>query len=137
MKEFIIALKFDEYMRYVDFNDNKIPSKSCHELINGLSQHKNIVHFDIRNNPCFKENLKTQLAIRLVKNIEAVVKRKQFLKSKWIDPNLLKIHVPENFYEMIQQKYKVTINSSARKAKEAIIGEPIIDNFRSYSEKPK
>jgi len=54
-------------MRYVDLSDNQIPMKPVKDLFTGLGLNKNIVYFDIRNNPCHSEVLQAKLAIRLVK----------------------------------------------------------------------
>lgn len=51
MKSLIHCLNYDEYMRYIDLRDNKIPAKATKDLIESLALNKNIVNFDIRDNP--------------------------------------------------------------------------------------
>lgn len=51
MKNLIQSLNYDEYMRYIDLRENKIPLKSTKDLIEGLTLNKNIVNLDLRDNP--------------------------------------------------------------------------------------
>ena len=51
MKQLIQCLNYDEYMRYIDLRDNKIPLKSTHDLVSSLRLNKNIINLDLRNNP--------------------------------------------------------------------------------------
>lgn len=124
-------------MRYIDLSDNRIPAKAVNDLFTGLGLNKNIIHFDIRKNPCHSDILQAKLAIRLVKNIEIMKKRSEILKKKWINTELLKVHIPANLYSIIQKKYKVDVNDYSVEAKVNIIGKPIFDNFKSYSSKTK
>lgn len=137
MSNFLSALNYDEYMRYVDLSDNKIRAPMCKDLIKGLTLHKNIVHLDLRQNPWYKDTLQAQLAIRLVKNIEVVLRRKQIMKKSWIDPELMKVNAPEHFHELIKERFNVHTNDSLQEAKFDIFGSPIKENFRSYSENTK
>jgi len=62
-------------------------------------------------------------------------KRSEILKKKWINVEILKIHIPENMEAMIEKKYKVEVNDDSIQAKDSIIGKPIYDNFKTYSGK--
>jgi Ran GTPase-activating protein (RanGAP) involved in mRNA processing and transport len=129
MKQLIQSLNYDEYMRYIDISDNKIPQKSIKDLINGLALNKNIVYFDIRTNPCHTQRLHTKLAIRLVKNIETMIRRKEILKKKWINLELLKIEIPEYMQQAIKSRFKIEVNDDSMEAKNSIIGNPTYENF--------
>lgn len=132
MKNLVQTLTFDEYMRFIDLRENKIPLKSTKDLIEGLRLNKNIVNLDLRDNPWFTDSFRTKLAIRLVKNIDTLKKRREILKQKWINVDVLKIKIPENMNEIIQNKYKVEVNNNSFEAKERIIGNPTSANFKNY-----
>jgi len=120
-------------MRYIDIRDNKIPAKATKDLIDSLSLNKNIVNFDIRENPCYNDALRTKIAIRLVKNIETLKKRKEILKKNWINLEVLKIEIPQDMRDAIKQVYGVEVNNDQQEAEEKIIGKPTFDNFRPYN----
>ena len=135
MRQLVQCLNYDEYMRYIDLRENKVTVKATADLISSLGLNKNIVNFDLRENPCYNESFRTKLAIRLVKNIEAMKKRREILKKKWINLELLKIEIPENMQEIIRQRYKVEVNDDSIEAKESIMGNPPYANFKTYSDK--
>lgn len=62
-------------------------------------------------------------------------KRKEILKKKWINLDLLKIHIPETLHEIIRKKYGVEVNSDSLEAKDSILGKPTFANFKTYSDK--
>lgn len=82
--------------------------------------------------------MRTKIAIRLVKNIDTLKKRREIIKQKWINLDVLKIKIPENMNEIIKSKYKVEVNDNSFDAKESIIGNPTSINFKNYNHnKPK
>ena len=137
MKNLIQWLNYDEYMRYIDLRDNKIPIKSTKDLIDSLGLNKNIVNLDLRDNPWFNSSLKTKLAIRLVKNIDTLKRRREILKQNWINVEILKIEIPENMNEIIRKRFHVEVNNNSVEAREKIIGKPTVANFWNYKKKTK
>lgn len=116
-------------------SENKIPSKATADLIESLSLNKNIVNFDIRDNPCYNDALRAKIAIRLVKNIDALKKRKEILKKSWINIEVLKIEIPQDMKEAIKEVYGVEVNEDQVEAEDKIMGRPTLDNFRTYHTK--
>ena len=116
-------------------SENKIPSKATADLIESLSLNKNIVNFDIRDNPCYNDALRAKIAIRLVKNIDALKKRKEILKKSWINIEVLKIEIPQDMKEAIKEVYGVEVNENQVEAEDKIMGRPTLDNFRTYHTK--
>jgi len=68
MRQFSKSIQFDMYIRVVNLSDNLLDTSCTHLLLDAVNSNCTLVNFDITNNACYTDKLKSRIAIKLLKN---------------------------------------------------------------------
>lgn len=82
----------DEYVRKLDLSHNKIPEEPiANAFIGGMRFNESLVNVDLKGNKGLTTDVKRQLALCLLKNLEIYKASGQAIKPTWIDMTQLEI----------------------------------------------
>lgn len=66
------SLKYDRFLKVIDLSQNLVPEAPLKTLIRqALRENNSLVNFNVNKNPGLTDKLKKQIALCLLKNIEA------------------------------------------------------------------
>lgn len=76
----------DEYVRSIDLSFNRIPQGPLKTaLVEGLKVNESIVNIKLEENVGYTTNVKRQIALCILKNMEIYKAKGQAIKPHWID----------------------------------------------------
>jgi hypothetical protein len=76
------VIKYDEYLRVIDFRYNKIPESVIkQDLMPALKNNSSLTSLDLRYNPGYTRKIKQLIALSLLKNIDKLKRSKIEVKK--------------------------------------------------------
>lgn len=93
MKCLLDALNHDDYLRVIDLRKNKLSKKIVKDeqldLIGSLRRNESLTNIDFRNNDCFDRQLKFQLSLIMIRNIDKLRSEGTMVQGSWLNKNVL------------------------------------------------
>jgi hypothetical protein len=101
------CIKYDRFLKVIDITGNLIGEQSFRQLIkNSIKENHTLVSFSVLKNPGLTDKFRKQIALFLLKNIEAFKNSGNELKPDWIKPENLTFKIPARILETLGIKDK-------------------------------
>lgn len=97
MSNILLALKDDNYLRVLDLRKNKFTSAVLKEtndynLLKSMQRNEAITNIDLRDNDGFNKELKFQLSLCMIRNIDLLRKQGVMVQGSWFNRHVLMLN---------------------------------------------
>lgn len=94
------CLRYDRFIKVIDLQANLIPDSSIKSLVkSSLKENQSLVSFTVVKNPGLTEKTRKQIALYLLKNIEAFRQGGVEIKEEWIKHSDLAFKIPQRILD--------------------------------------